>query len=156
MGWMNQKYERRDRLEQNSIDGRLNDFKHATLPSASFIEDASDPRSYQTVPVCTTADDLPFIDPSIILASKSAKVLWLVIDNVVYDCTAFASEHPGGSKVLQPFQGSDCSWQFWRFHGRKEMMEFGKLLRLGYTKGIQNKYKERPRFVGLRKLWADE
>lgn len=153
---MNQKHERQDRLGQNSIDGRLNDLKHATLPSASFIEDTSDPRSYQVVPVRTLDADLPFIDPSIILASKSAKLLWLVIDNVVYDCTAFTSEHPGGSEVLQPFQGSNCSWQFWRFHGRKEMMKFGKPLRIGHTTGIQNKYKERPRFVGLRKLWADE
>ncbi|KAH7010148.1 hypothetical protein EDB80DRAFT_839369 [Ilyonectria destructans] len=141
MGWMNQKHERQDRLGQNSIDGRLNDLKHATLPSASFIEDTSDPRSYQAVPVRTLDADLPFIDPSIILASKFAKLLWLVIDNVVYDCTAFTSEHPGGCK---------------RFHGRKEMMEFGKPLRIDYTTGIQNKYKERPRFVGLRKLWADE
>ncbi|KAE8164521.1 cytochrome b5-like heme/steroid binding domain-containing protein [Aspergillus tamarii] len=111
--------------------------------------------------------DLPYIDPSIVSfvdqqwhsssedASRKHLHVWLVIDNVVYDCTQFQREHPGGIDVIQSFVGQDCSWQFWRFHGREQMREYGRPLRIGRTSGIQNRFKEPPRYVGLSTLGED-
>ena len=75
----------------------------------------------------------------------------LVIDDVVYDCTEFTTEHPGGKGILEGFAGSDCSWQFWRFHGKKDM-EIGRVLRVGRTKGVRNKYAKPVKWVGLKSL----
>jgi cytochrome b involved in lipid metabolism len=47
-----------------------------------------------------------------------------VIDDIVYDCTLLKSEHPGGEQTIQSFAGAECSWQFWKFHGEKEMEGF--------------------------------
>jgi cytochrome b involved in lipid metabolism len=33
----------------------------------------------------------------------------LVIDNIVYDCTNFLKDHPGGTTVLESFGGAECS-----------------------------------------------
>lgn len=78
------------------------------------------------------------------------------MDNIVYDCTTFVLSHPGGKTVIESFCGADCSWQFWRFHGEKEMREFGRALRVGRTEGIQNRFKEPVKYVGLRKIGMDE
>jgi cytochrome b involved in lipid metabolism len=80
----------------------------------------------------------------------------LVVDNIVYDCTNFMKEHPGGEQVLQSFGGAECSWQFWRFHGQKEMGEFGRPLRVGRTSGMVNKFQEPSKYVGLRRLCHDD
>ena len=79
-----------------------------------------------------------------------------MVDEVVYDCTQFIREHPGGEQIIRPFAGAECSWQFWRFHGRKDMEEFGRPLRVGRTKGLQNKFKEPVKYVGLRGLGDDD
>jgi cytochrome b involved in lipid metabolism len=80
--------------------------------------------------------------------------VWIVIDNIIYDCTAFMEEHPGGRSIIQSFKGEDCSWQFWRIHTKDHLEEFGRELRIGRCqKGtIQNRYAEVPRYVGLRSL----
>jgi cytochrome b involved in lipid metabolism len=80
----------------------------------------------------------------------------IVIDNIVFDCTSFSKEHPGGEKIINSFGGAECSWQFWRFHGEKEMKEFGRALRVGRTQGMINKFKEPQKYVGLRTLGADD
>jgi hypothetical protein len=59
-------------------------------------------------------------------------------------------------QVIESFGGAECSWQFWRFHGKKEMEDFGKPLRVGRTKGLVNKYEEPARYVGLSSLGADD
>ncbi|KAL4969952.1 cytochrome b5-like heme/steroid binding domain-containing protein [Aspergillus stella-maris] len=125
----------------------------------------------------TPDSDLPFIDPSIVtLVEKAWKEnktsptversvptspkeptsdseaqipAWIIINNIIYDCTAFQSQHPGGSAVIRNFVGQDCTWQFWRFHSQHQLGEFGGLLRVGRTRGVLNRYKEVPRFVGV-------
>ena len=81
---------------------------------------------------------------------------WVVIDNIVYDCTEFISQHPGGEQVILSFIGEDCSWQFWRFHGKNEMEQYGIDLRVGRTEGIRNRFVEPMRYVGLSKLGDDD
>lgn len=156
MGWMHQKRQNLDRQSQTTAELHPNDTKQTIVPPTVFIEDTSDPSSYQHMPVETPDNELPFIDSSIISASKLKGLLWIVIDNVVYDCTQFAPEHPGGADFIESFQASDCSWQFWRFHSKDDMLRYGKALRIGMTKGVQNKYKERPRFIGLRGFWGQD
>jgi cytochrome b involved in lipid metabolism len=99
---------------------------------------------------------LPFIPASEITAKRSdpdsVSDLWIVIDNIVYDCSAFVHEHPGGDTVIKNFKGSECSWQFWRFHGKEDLEQHGVCLRIGRTSGMSNLYNERPRYVGLKSL----
>ncbi|CBF84032.1 hypothetical protein AN2778.2 [Aspergillus nidulans FGSC A4] len=143
---------------ENSINTQLQPQLKVT-PSSSFLG--------QTYPFHSTTPDseLPYIDSSIIslveqhwnkaTTTDSARAreqlpAWIVIDNIVYDCTAFQHSHPGGPVVIRSFVGQDCSWQFWRFHGREHMMKFGKSLRIGKTSGIRNRFAEPPRYCRWR------
>ena len=137
-----------DSLRKTSLDVTVIHIEDANATNANSPEFA------RTVPSSLSDDDLPFIPASIVSASASSGRHWIVIDDIVYDCTEFAAEHPGGQEVLQPFKGHDCSWQFWRFHGKHEMAQ-AKELRVGRTSGVKNKFEERPRFVGLRPWGAD-
>ena len=102
-------------------------------------------------------DKLPFIPSYVVQAAKSDHSrLWIVIDQVVFDCTEFASIHPGGHTVIESFHGEDCSWQFWRFHSQRNMDTDGRPLRIGRTAGVANRFEEKPRFVGLRRFGEDE
>lgn len=82
--------------------------------------------------------------------------LWIVVDNIVYDCSDFVTEHPGGEQVIRSFAGEDCSWQFWRFHGSKEMIEYGRPLRIGRTHDVPNRFIEIPRYIGLSRSNHDD
>ena len=81
---------------------------------------------------------------------------WIVIDNIVYDCTDFVLDHPGGEQVIMSFVGEDCSWQFWRFHSKDTMAQNGLPLRIGRTEGIENRFIEPKRFAGLSRFGRDE
>jgi hypothetical protein len=116
-----------------------------------------------------TTEELPFIPPEIVVSKRrpgalsgkatdaeQCKDYWIVIDEIVYDCSEFVAEHPGGEQVILSFVGEDCSWQFWRFHGKNEMEQYAKELRIGRTKGIVNRFLEPVRFVGLSKFGNDD
>jgi len=87
--------------------------------------------------------------------TKQENELWIVIDNIIYDCSEFASEHPGGEGVILSFLGEDCSWQFWRLHSKNVMEQYGRALRVGRTEGVKNRFKETVMYVGLSKLGDD-
>ena len=119
-----------------------------------------------------------FIRPRWTCGITNVHLLWLgiVIDEIVYDCTNFVHEHPGGTTVIESFGGAECSctttcfhrelcsfeslnsdWlfhagQFWRFHSKYHLREHGHGLRLGRSPGIINKFKEPRSYVGLRGL----
>lgn len=76
----------------------------------------------------------------------------IVVHEIVYYFTDFIHKHPGGTQIIESFAGTECSWQFWRFHGKGEMEEFGRPLRVGRTKGLKNRFEEPKRYVGLRRL----
>lgn len=80
----------------------------------------------------------------------------IVIDDVVYDCSDFTRVHPGGDNVIQSFGGQNCSWQFWRIHSCKHLEESGTTLRVGKTKGIENRFIEPKKYIGLRALGDEE
>lgn len=109
---------------------------------------------FAPAPLSTSDEDLPFIPSSEVKSKasnpKGSSELWIVIDSIVYDCSAFAPEHPGGAHMIESFRGFDCSWQFWRFHGKSDLEQYGKFMRIGRTDGVGNKYKEKPKFVGWR------
>ena len=153
MGWIHQKPKLSEKDNTIQPGPKQIELKSHHEPSIQIIEDVSSPRIHKPLPITTTDWDLPFIPPSLLVLAQESNLLWLVIDNIVYDCTSFADEHPAGAEILQPFRGSDCSWQFWRFHGRQQLVDFGKPLRIGVTKGVKNRFEEQPRFVGLRKIW---
>jgi cytochrome b involved in lipid metabolism len=107
---------------------------------------------YPVQPINLENSSLPFIPSTIVRSAlKGLERTWIVVDNIVYDCTDFALEHPGGETVIHSFAGQDCSWQFWRFHNLNHMKTSGRPLRVGRTTGVQNRFAERPRFVGLQR-----
>lgn len=47
----------------------------------------------------------------------------IVIDDIVYDCSNFISEHPGGEAVIRNLGGSDCSCTLCRpVHGSSSVL----------------------------------
>jgi cytochrome b involved in lipid metabolism len=80
----------------------------------------------------------------------------IVVDEVVYDCSTWADEHPGGDSVIRNFGGQDCSWQFWRFHNKKDMAKYGVALRIGRTEGVTNRFPEPKRYSRLRGFDAED
>ncbi|KAI0408246.1 mitochondrial cytochrome-like protein b2 [Xylaria palmicola] len=51
-----------------------------------------------------------------VLAHQSLDNLWLVVDDVVYDLTEFAPEHPGGASVLLRHAGRDATAAYSQVH----------------------------------------
>lgn len=123
---------------------------------------------WPTQPIHKPDSELPFISPALVRqVSQSQQTttgrtattvtpLWIVVDDIVYDCSEFLDDHPGGQQVILSFVGQDCSWQFWRFHSRDIIEEHGRPLRVGRTEGIENRFKEFPRYIGLSKLGDNE
>jgi cytochrome b involved in lipid metabolism len=137
------------------------EISHIEDISASSTAQPEKPNVIPFAPLRTTDAELPLV-PAAHITSKSQRCnedlgerLYLVVDNIVYDCTDFMHEHPGGQRVIQSFKGQDCSWQFWRFHSKDTMADWGRPLRVARTEGVPNKWKERPRFVGLRRFGAE-
>ncbi|OJZ80602.1 hypothetical protein ASPFODRAFT_52804 [Aspergillus luchuensis CBS 106.47] len=124
-------------------------------PESEHVEQVEQSLSYQLpiVNVSISDAELPFIPAFVVHQQRTTedpkrKRCLIVVDNIVYDCTDYLSEHPGGETVIRSFNGEDCSWQFWRFHSRSTLKTWGHSLRVGRTAGVQIRYKEPPRFVG--------
>jgi cytochrome b involved in lipid metabolism len=165
MGWLKPKS---SALLERPYDSSLSDINHKVADkdsqffSVEHVERIVDPptattattkESYPFQPTHLPDPDLPFIPSTVVLqAKRNLHRIWIVINNVVFDATDFLHEHPGGNTVIESFAGQDCSWQFWRFHNRRHMRDSGLGLRIGRTAGVGNRFAERPRFVGLRKL----
>lgn len=98
-------------------------------PSVSFIENSDSPSQYKPAPTTTENNALPFIEAETIADACRNGHLWVIIDDIIYDCTEFVHNHPGGDRVIESFRGSNCTWQFWRFHSQKDLTEFGRSIR---------------------------
>ncbi|GET89506.1 hypothetical protein, conserved [Leishmania tarentolae] len=59
---------------------------------------------------------LPRMTPQEVSTHNTADDLWIVIRNVVYDCTVFQRFHPGGEKLLLACGGHDATAVYERFH----------------------------------------
>jgi len=166
---------RRGRFGASSVkrDGGVAHIEDAntTTPHDTTILSPNN-KEYPYVPESLSADALPFISKELVLKrgknfksdsedqiihghEQQNSEYWIVIDNIVFDCSDFASEHPGGKEVILSFVGEDCSWQFWRLHGKSVMDQYGRALRIGRTEGIKNRFPETVRYVGLAKLGDD-
>lgn len=176
MGWLNQGARSTVKALPNTLDY---DLKSATqhIETININHNEGHLPTYPCVNLSVSDEKLPFIPATEVAKRKSRgagalcvlslpssvikvllirEIAGIVVDNTVYDCTTFALSHPGGKTVIESFGGAECSWQFWRFHGAKEMREFGRALRVGRTEGLQNQFKEPVRYVGLRKSGMDE
>ena len=158
MGWLKRKLE--GTTTGNTHDAALSQKHVAIMDHVEFADvelgNKHHISPYKLHPIELADLDLPFIPASTVQASKTnSNRLWLVIDTIVYDCTDFVDQHPGGKTVSDSFRGQDCTWQFWRFHNRA-ILNDGRSLRVGRTKDVPNRFPEQSRFVGLRRLPADE
>ena len=157
MGWMRLNNTLSLPIRLFSGSGQIDGDKPDGPTSVSqHIEDA-EAKEYPFQDVDTPDTALPFISGDVVRAAKQTEDrLWIVVDDIVFDCTDYIHEHPGGITVIESFRGESCSWQFWRFHNKQLMQEFGRPLRIGRTEGVLNRFKERTRFVGLRRLGGDD
>ena len=77
---------------------------------------------YQFQPEDMPDEQLPAIPREVVESKRQKKSIiegsvpgstrkdcWIVVDRIVYDCTGFISEHPGGEQVISSFVGEDCS-----------------------------------------------
>ena len=83
----------------------------------------SQPESkYICQPLTVPDEDLPLITSEEVLSkrrpgalsgkashSEERKDYWIVVDDIVYDCTSFILDHPGGEQVILSFVGENCS-----------------------------------------------
>ena len=118
--------------------------------------------------------DLPFISALVVTSKRRPRLTapkadklenfphrqdwWIVVDGIVYDCTDFVLDHPGGAQVIASFVGEDCSWQFWRFHSKTIMEQYGRELRIGRTdeRDIVKRFEEKNRWTTFRGFRTDE
>lgn len=107
---------------------------------------------YPIKPKKTPDKDLPFIEASEVRKrdGKDGNQLLIVVDEIVLDCTAYISKHPGGREIIKGFAGQNASWQWWTFHSRTVWNDVAVTLRVGRTSGIENRFVKPPAFVGLR------
>lgn len=134
------------------------------------IKSPNTKKDFPFAPESLSDDALPFISKELVIKrgkkGRSAdhtihddehqnSEYWIVINNIVFDCSDFASDHPGGKDIILSFVGEDCSWQFWRLHSKSIMDQYGRGLRIGRTEGIKNRFPEAARYVGLSKLGDD-
>jgi cytochrome b involved in lipid metabolism len=163
MGWL--KLKQQKTIDQFIVESSSNAAFHKE-PLKSSIEHVEIVEAPQSTSLrwpfasCETPDNmLPHIQSSEVESKYNdldgTGLLWIVIDRIVYDCTAFIHHHPGGETVIKSFTGSDCSWQFWRFHSKNHLEQYGKELRIGRTGKVDNRFREPPMFVGLRRLNDD-
>lgn len=154
MGWLksNPRDRRVPQHTERQQDASLN--KSGSATSCTIERNGNkidDGVSYPFVYLDVDDEDLPSIPNDEVRAKQHCgKELWIVIDNIVYDCSIYVGEHPGGQHVVKSFSGQDCSWQFWRFHSKELMRDHGRSLRIGKTSNIENRFKERPRFFGMK------
>lgn len=160
MGWLSLRSRIHDGPTSfEAVPTQVTEFKsvteHVEKGDTIDLVSASPPSEYPLQDPSAPDDALPFIPPAVVrnqrLRSSHAKGLaWIVVDNIVYDCTKFIKEHPGGETVIRSFIGENCSWQFWRFHSKTIMEQWGRSLRVGRTERILNRFKEPPRYFGSR------
>lgn len=118
----------------------------------TLVNGATSPLDYPRQPEDTATESLPMIRAEVVASTqRKGDLVWIVVNEIVYDCTDFVHEHPGGNTVIESFRGQDCTWQFWRFHNQKHLREFGHRLRVGRTSGVRNRFPEPVKFVGLRR-----
>jgi len=154
MGWLSL---RAGRVPYPAIQSSLQeDLKSATQQIDAVSNNSGTQQGlYSSLALGLSNSELPFIVPEEVARRKSVQDGCIFIDDVVYDCTTFIHRHPGGEQMIHTFAGSDCSWQFWRFHTNSHIEEYGKPLRVGRTRGLMNKFKEPKKFIGLRRLGGD-
>ncbi|SYZ66804.1 Cytochrome_b5-like_Heme/Steroid_binding_domain_containing_protein [Leishmania braziliensis MHOM/BR/75/M2904] len=82
---------------------------------ASLLGGAAPPAKPGSMAISRNAR-LPRIAPQEVATHNTPDDLWIVIRNVVYDCTAFQRYHPGGEKLLLACGGRDATAVYDRFH----------------------------------------
>jgi L-lactate dehydrogenase (cytochrome) len=60
--------------------------------------------------------------------------LWIAINGVVYDVTNFINDHPGGSKPLLKYAGTDATEAFGNVHPYLDIEGFYVVVKKGLLK----------------------
>lgn len=84
----------------------------APIPTTAAQQATNPPVSPTTAPHAYSAAE--------IARHASATSCWLLIDNQVYDVTAYLSQHPGGIRTITPWCGKESTKAFANEGGRGE------------------------------------
>ncbi|KAK2463015.1 hypothetical protein APHAL10511_004972 [Amanita phalloides] len=63
--------------------------------------------------------DLPSYTPAEVGKHASDNDCWIILHGLVYDCTRFLKEHPGGVQSISIVAGTDCTEEFDAIHSEK-------------------------------------
>ncbi|KAJ3154050.1 hypothetical protein HDU86_004975 [Geranomyces michiganensis] len=74
-----------------------------------------------------------------VASHNTAVSLWIIIDGVVYDLTAFADMHPGGVTVLVDVAGQDATQEFYGLHRQSVLSRLGPRYAIGRIAGSKSK-----------------
>ncbi|KAH7396088.1 hypothetical protein BKA66DRAFT_596603 [Pyrenochaeta sp. MPI-SDFR-AT-0127] len=100
------------------LEADVQEISHIEDISISSITPHEISQSLPFASLDTPDSELPFFSAAEIqaLASNSGPrnelpedPLYIVVENIVYDCTQFVHDHPGGRQVIESFRGQDCS-----------------------------------------------
>ncbi|GAA5876552.1 hypothetical protein JCM3774_003136 [Rhodotorula dairenensis] len=96
----------------------------------------------------------PLIPPEVVAEhDNSEDGFWIIVEDRVYDCTNFLDLHPGGPEVFAQFGGKQCTWQFWKWHTKRQLDEWSPALLIGRTYPIPpNPYPEPRRWIKTGKI----
>ncbi|GAA5981012.1 hypothetical protein JCM10908_003950 [Rhodotorula pacifica] len=99
-------------------------------------------------------EHLPFISPEVVAEHDNAEDgFWIIVEDRIYDCTDFLDLHPGGPEVFAQFGGRQCTWQFWKWHTKRQLEEWSPALLIGRTFPIPpNPYPEPRRWIKTGKI----
>lgn len=137
-------------------DGRISSRVQGVPSSWPFQDESINNKDLPHIPKHEIISRKLVIGEDGLISETHREELWIVVDDIVYDCSNFVHDHPGGQQVILSFVGEDCSWQFWRFHSRDIMDQYGKKLRIGRTGDVPNRFQEPSKYVGLSRLGHDE
>lgn len=92
----------------------------------------------------------------IVLHNHEEQGYWLVIDDVVYDITAYGHEHPGGFKILRAYVGMDATPAYQRVghHQNQEVQAMLAAYKIGVVRPLPYLQKT-PDLQALYRQWVD-
>ena len=80
---------------------------------------------------------------------------WVIVDGEVFDVTSWVPKHPGGSRLILEFSGTDCSDEFAAFHAPRSRGVLERY-KIGVVSDPGTASREVKAYRRLRsKLWAE-
>ncbi|KAJ3405098.1 hypothetical protein HDV05_006769, partial [Chytridiales sp. JEL 0842] len=128
-GWMKQGGEGwevgpDDTYDDHEEDESVEDVAKLAQPAAPVVESKQVSEENSSLPLLTLEE---------VSKHSTEEDCWIVVRGLVYDCTPFMAEHPGGAGSIVLVGGTDCTEEFDAIHSQKaqDMLEKYLIGRIG-------------------------